>query len=123
MQIESTTESIPVDKRLAAQSMLLLLVVVGGLFVYKSGAALSKLGEVHSTGTFQANITLVLPDPGSSRFDVLARSANYLVLVGPALLFGILIAGAVRTRQIGSRRHSAASRSKSRSQPAWRACR
>lgn len=91
------TVSMSVDKRLVAQSMLLLLVLVGGLFVYKGAGAVTKLQDVKSTGTFLVDTERLLPDRGSSGLDVLVRSAKYLGIVGPALLFGILIAGAVRT--------------------------
>jgi uncharacterized protein len=74
----------------------LLLMIVGTLFVYKGTAALAVIGKVQSTGTFQPRLNVV-PMPGSAlQINLLARSINYFAIIWPALLFGILISGAVR---------------------------
>jgi len=51
---------------------------------------------VQNTRTFQPRLN-VLPMPGSDgQFGLLARSINYFAVIWPALLFGVLISGAVR---------------------------
>ncbi|MBA3570077.1 MAG: permease [Pyrinomonadaceae bacterium] len=77
--------------------MTLLLVIVGALLVYKGTAALAVIEQVRNTGAgFQPRVN-VLPVPGNSvQVNVIARSMNYFLVIWPALLFGILISGAVR---------------------------
>ena len=77
--------------------MTLLLVIVGALLVYKGTAALAVIEQVRNTGAgFQPRVNVV-PVPGNSaQVNVIARSMNYFVVIWPALLFGILISGAVR---------------------------
>jgi|SRR5215510_6783783 len=80
----------------AVYAATLLLVIAGGLFVYKGSAALAVMKKVHDTRTFQPR-TNVIPLPGSAvQLGLFARSVNYLSVIWPALLFGILISGAVR---------------------------
>ncbi|HEV8587384.1 MAG TPA: permease [Pyrinomonadaceae bacterium] len=75
---------------------ILLLVIVTTLFVYKSSAALAVIEKVQNTRTFQPRLN-VLPIPGNtSQIGLFARSFNYFSVIWPALLFGILISGAVR---------------------------
>jgi uncharacterized membrane protein YraQ (UPF0718 family) len=75
---------------------MLLLVIVGALFVYKGTAALAVIEKVQNTGAFKPRVNVV-PIPGSAaQVNVVARSINYFVVIWPALLFGILISGAVR---------------------------
>ncbi|HEY0170184.1 MAG TPA: permease, partial [Pyrinomonadaceae bacterium] len=69
--------------------VLLLLVTVGGLIVYKAAGSLAVIGKVRETGALKP------------RFDLLAAGAfdgtlSYFNAVWPALLFGVLISGAVR---------------------------
>jgi len=75
----------------------LLLVIVGALLVYKGTAALAVIEQVRNTGAgFQPRVNVV-PVPGNSvQVNVIARSMNYFLVIWPALLFGILISGAVR---------------------------
>ena len=77
--------------------MTLLLVIVGALLIYKGTAALSVIEQVRNTGAvFQPHVNVV-PVPGNSaQVNVIARSMNYFLVIWPALLFGILISGAVR---------------------------
>jgi uncharacterized membrane protein YraQ (UPF0718 family) len=78
--------------------ILLIAVFVSGLVAYKGSAAINALRLAAATGSIpaQARAGLVLPGQNSSVLDVVSRSVTYLVIVGPALLFGILISGAVR---------------------------
>lgn len=77
-------------------AVILLLVIVATLFVYKASASLAVIQKVQHTGTFQPRLN-VLPMPGNvSQIGLFGRSVNYFSLIWPALLFGILISGAVR---------------------------
>jgi hypothetical protein len=73
-----------------------MLVIVGSLLVYKGTASLAVIGKVQNTGAFVPR-TNVVPIPGNAaQVNVVARSINYFLVIWPALLFGILISGAVR---------------------------
>jgi len=75
---------------------VLLLIIVAALITYKSSAALGVIQRVQSTGAFQPR-TNVVPLPNNSlQLNALSRSINYFLVIWPALLFGILISGAVR---------------------------
>ncbi len=64
--------------------------------VYKGTAALAVIQKVQNTGAFQPRANVV-PMPGNpAQVNVLTRSMNYFLAIWPALLFGILISGAVR---------------------------
>jgi uncharacterized membrane protein YraQ (UPF0718 family) len=98
------------DKRKLIYAAVLLLVIIGALVTYKATAALGVIQKVQNTGALQPR-TNVLPIPGNAlQINILARSANYFWVIGPALIFGILIGGAVRvlvtprrwTRLLGS---------------------
>ncbi len=74
----------------------LLLIIVGALVVYKATAAFAVIGKVQHTGTFQPRAH-VIPLPGSAApVDIVTHSINYFAVIWPALLFGVLISGAVR---------------------------
>jgi len=84
------------DNRKLIYAAVFLLVIVGALVTYKATAALQVIQKVQNTATFQPR-TNVLPLPGSSlQINVFARSVNYFLVIGPALIFGILISGVVR---------------------------
>ena len=75
---------------------ILMLVIVGSLLVYKGTSALAVMVRVQNTGVLQPNANVV-PIPGNAaQVNVAVRSLNYFLVVWPALLFGILISGAVR---------------------------
>ena len=82
--------------RKTVYAALLLLVIVAALFTYKSSAALGVIQKVQSTKTFQPR-TNVVPLPNNSlQLNTVSRAINYFLVIWPALLFGILISGAVR---------------------------
>ncbi|HEX7957739.1 MAG TPA: permease [Pyrinomonadaceae bacterium] len=68
---------------------LLLLVTVGGLIVYKATGSWAVIGKVQSTGVLKPRFDLM----GAGAFE---RTLSYFNTVWPALLFGVLISGAVR---------------------------
>src|SRR5260370_19092728 len=76
--------------------LLPLLVIVGALIAYKSSAALTVIGKVSATGAFTPRGN-VIPRVGASDVGVLTRTLNYFLVIWPALVFGILISGAVST--------------------------
>jgi uncharacterized membrane protein YraQ (UPF0718 family) len=94
MKAISTTDaaelpSVEVSKATVVFGVLLLLVTVGGLVAYKATGSLAVIGKVQATGALKP------------RFDVMAagafdRTLSYFNTVWPALLFGVLISGAVR---------------------------
>ncbi|HJQ30789.1 MAG TPA: permease [Pyrinomonadaceae bacterium] len=75
---------------------LLLLVTVGGLIAYKATASLAVIGKVQTTGVLKARFDLVPPASAPFWSGVLDRTLSYFGAVWPALLFGVLISGAVR---------------------------
>ncbi len=76
--------------------LLPLLLIIGALIAYKSSAALTAIGKVSATGIFTPRSN-VIPGVGASQAGVLTRTLNYFLVIWPALLFGILISGAVST--------------------------
>lgn len=84
-------------RRLAARSSLVLLVVlVGGLITYKAAGSLAVLHTAAETGAFRPR-PLLDAGAGGGMVQILGRTRTYLAIVWPALVFGILIGGAVRT--------------------------
>jgi hypothetical protein len=76
--------------------VLPILVIVGALIAYKSSTALLVIGKVSATGTFTPRGNII-PRVGPSEAGVATRTLNYFLVIWPALLFGILISGAVST--------------------------
>lgn len=75
---------------------IFLLTITGALVTYKASAALVVLEKTQDSGTFEPRVN-VLPLPGNSlQLNAVRRSINYFIVIGPALLFGILISGTVR---------------------------
>jgi uncharacterized membrane protein YraQ (UPF0718 family) len=73
-----------------------ILLIVGALVAYKSSAALTVVGKVSTTGVFKPRGN-VIPGVGVEQTSVLALTLNYFLVIWPALVFGILISGAVST--------------------------
>lgn len=76
--------------------MLLILVLVGGLVTYKATASLAVLQKAADTGVFRPRALLSVGEL-ATRGGLFSQSAAYLAIVWPALIFGIVIAAAVRT--------------------------
>jgi uncharacterized protein len=76
--------------------LLLLLVIIGGLIAYKTTASLAVISKVQMAGGLQPRFDLIQSDSSSVWFSALDRTLNYFSVVWPALLFGVLISGAVR---------------------------
>jgi len=77
-------------------SVIILVAIVSTLVVYKSGAALRALQNAAATGSFVAAGDLLHAGQSSVILGVVARTGSYLAIIWPALVFGILVAGAVR---------------------------
>lgn len=82
--------------RRVAYPVFLLFVLVGGLITYKGAKALSTLEAVHATHTFKGRPDVVPVTSSTEQINIIARSMNYFGVIWPALLFGVLISGAVR---------------------------
>src|SRR5256884_2972125 len=93
--IERNEASLPGARR-ALYFLLPLLLIVGALITYKSSAALGVIGKVSATGAFTPRGN-VIPRVGASQAGVVTRTLNYFLVIWPALVFGILISGAVST--------------------------
>src|SRR6266852_5707343 len=76
--------------------LLPLLLIIGALIAYKSSAALTAIGKVSATGIFTPRSN-VIPGVGASEAGIVTRTLNYFLVIWPALVFGILISGAVST--------------------------
>jgi hypothetical protein len=75
---------------------LLLLVLVGGLVVYKSAGAVRHLEHARANGSLVLNAGVISTGSPIMPVRVAARSVNYLAAVWPALAFGILISAGAR---------------------------
>jgi uncharacterized membrane protein YraQ (UPF0718 family) len=82
--------------RRALYFVLPVLLIVGALIAYKSSAALGVIGKVSATGAFTPRGN-VIPRVGASQAGIVTRTLNYFLVIWPALVFGILISGAVST--------------------------
>jgi uncharacterized protein len=79
-----------------AYATLLLLVTVGGLIAYKASASLAVIGKVQATGVLKSRFDLVPVAASPTWASAFERTVSYFSAVWPALLFGVLIGGAVR---------------------------
>ena len=83
--------------RAALTSAIILVAIVSALVVYKSGAALRTLQHVAASGSLVVRADLFHAARDSTWLDLAARTGSYLAIIWPALVFGVLVAGAVRT--------------------------
>lgn len=74
---------------------LLILVLVGGLITYKSAGAIAQLALTGATGAVTLRGDVVATD-ATATLSIATRTLNYLAVIWPALVFGILIGSAVR---------------------------
>jgi hypothetical protein len=75
---------------------LLLLVLVAGLVVYKSAGAIRQIDYARANRSISLNSHVVAADGPAAPLRVAARSVNYVAVIWPALVFGILISAGVR---------------------------
>lgn len=75
---------------------LVLFGLVGALITYKVSGSLATIAAVERTHTLQPRTELVATASLPAPTRPLARTFNYLAIVWPALVFGVLIGAAVR---------------------------
>jgi uncharacterized membrane protein YraQ (UPF0718 family) len=76
-------------------SVIVLAALVAGLMAYKGYSGFTKLQQAHAGGTLALRDDVLHTSLGSAKFGIVIRSAEYLQIVWPALLFGVLIAAGV----------------------------
>lgn len=84
------------DRPFRIGGALLLLVLTASLVVYKSAGAVRQLEHVRASGSVALKADVVSADSAPLALRVAAQSLNYVAVIWPALVFGILISGAVR---------------------------
>ncbi len=77
-------------------ALLSLLFIVGSLIAYKTTASLAVISKVQATGVLKPRFELIPTDSTPIWASAFSRTLSYFLAVWPALLFGILISGAVR---------------------------
>jgi len=93
---DTAREASPTTVRRIFYFVLPVLIIIGALIAYKTSSALGVIGKVSATGIFTPRGN-VIPHVGASDASVLTRTLNYFLVIWPALVFGILISGAVST--------------------------
>src|SRR3989442_12665050 len=76
--------------------VILPILLAAGLVFYKTRTSLAVLGAGWRTGIINARPEVVSFGHQGSAVDTLHRSLNYVLVIWPALAFGILISAAVR---------------------------
>jgi uncharacterized protein len=79
-----------------AYALLSLLFIVGCLIVYKTTASIAVFEKVRATGALKPRFDLLQTDSASVWAGAFGTTLSYFLVVWPALLFGVLISGAVR---------------------------
>ncbi|MDQ3746125.1 MAG: permease [Acidobacteriota bacterium] len=79
-----------------AYALLSLLLIVGCLIAYKTTASLAVIERVQATGVIKPRFDITQADSTSAWAGAFGTTLSYFLVVWPALLFGILISGAVR---------------------------
>lgn len=75
---------------------LILLGVVAALVTYKASGSLATIAKVEATHTLKPRAELIATTGQAAAIRPLVRTVNYLSIVWPALVFGVLIGAAVR---------------------------
>lgn len=86
----TVTEHSDVNRPRHRAALLSLLILIGALVTYKTATALRVIERVKAGGALPATSV-------TAGLDVVSRAIDYLAVIWPALLFGILISAAVRT--------------------------
>jgi uncharacterized protein len=88
---------LPELQKARARSLALLpLMIVAVLFVYKANTSIKVLNSTWATGTMEGKPNVVAFGQQVAAVSAVQRLENYLLAIWPALVFGILIAAAVR---------------------------
>ena len=86
----TVTEHSDVNRPRHRAALLSLLILIGALVTYKTATALRVIERVKAGGALPATSV-------TAGLDVVSRAIDYLAVIWPALLFGILISATVRT--------------------------
>lgn len=76
-------------------SILLLVGLVAGLIGYKAHGGLKRIAELRATGSLRLSPEALHRPAGSEFIATGLQTLNYLAIVWPALLFGVLISAGV----------------------------
>ena len=76
---------------------LIFFGLVAALVTYKASASLATIGKVQASHTLAPRSEKLVTAGHSAAVRPLLRTANYMAIVWPALVFGVLIGAAVRT--------------------------
>ena len=76
--------------------ILVPLVVIGALIAYKTQGSIAVLRGVSGSGELAARPEVVALGSGPLGVGALGRTLNYMTIIAPALIFGVLISAAVR---------------------------
>jgi len=76
--------------------VLVLLGLVGALITYKASASLATIAKAQAAHTLKPRAEAVPTSQWPAAARPLVRTFNYLAIVWPALVFGVLIGAAVR---------------------------
>ena len=87
---------VPEVYKTRARSLALLPLMIAVLFVYKANTSMKVLSSTWATGTMAGRPNMVAFGEQVTAFSAVQRLENYLLAIWPALVFGILIAAAVR---------------------------
>src|ERR1043165_281818 len=77
-------------------ALLSLLFIVACLIAYKTTASLAVIAKVQATGMLKPRFDLIQTGSSSVWAGAFNTTLSYFLVVWPALLFGLLISGAVR---------------------------
>jgi uncharacterized protein len=92
-----TETLLPEIKKARTRSLALLpLMIVFVLFVYKANASIKVLSSTWASGTIASKPSVVAFGQQAEAFSALQRLENYVLAIWPALVFGLLIAAAIR---------------------------
>ena len=78
-----------------AYALLSLLFIVGCLIAYKATASLAVIAKVQATGVLKPRFDITQAD-STIWAGAFGTTLSYFLVIWPALLFGIMISGAVR---------------------------
>ena len=76
-------------------SILLFVGLVAGLIGYKAQGGLKRISKLQATGSLGLHPEALHRPPGQELIATGAQTLAYLKIVGPALLFGLLVSAAV----------------------------
>lgn len=92
----ATSAAVPGPPSARIVGALVLLGLVAALVTYKASGSLATIAKVQASHTLQTRPEVLATATRPAAVRPLLRTLNYLAIVWPALVFGILIGAAVR---------------------------